>query len=150
MILVYLFISDRKRNYVFRIWIFEKAKASSKNPWFENRIMENNNCLLVFQSIFFNDMYGKKHLSYFHRVMGPDHVHLTSRPKVIWHSNLAQNKNWKWLGNFSFLLRAASCKKLTRKNKLIRKNKSTRKQILYLKMWFLVNLFFLVDLFFSY
>ena len=31
---------------------------------------------------------------------------LTSRPKVIWHSNLAQNKNWKWLGNFSFLFSA--------------------------------------------
>ena len=45
-------------------------------------------------------------------------------------------------------LRAASCKKSTRKNKSIRKNKSTRKHILYLKMCFLLNLFFLIDLFF--
>ena len=44
--------------------------------------------------------------------------------------------------------RAASCKKLIRKNNLTRKNKSTRKHILYLKMCFLVDLFFLIELFF--
>ena len=45
-------------------------------------------------------------------------------------------------------LRAASCKKSTRKNKLIRKNKSTRTEILYLKISVLVDLFFLINLFF--
>ena len=48
------------------------------------------------------------------------------------------------------ILRAASCKKSTRKNKLIRKNKSTRTEIFRYKISVLVDLFFLINLFFSY
>ena len=53
-----------------------------------------------------------------------------------------------WLLASSPFLRAASCKKLTRKNKLIRKNKLTRKHIFRYKMRFLVELFFLLSYFF--
>ena len=49
-----------------------------------------------------------------------------------------------------FWFRAASCKKLIRKNKSTRKNKLTRKHIFRYKICFLVSLFFLVNLFFSY
>ena len=44
-------------------------------------------------------------------------------------------------------VRAASCKKLIRKNKSIRKNKLIRTEILYLKMSVLIDLFFLILLF---